>query len=596
VGFARKTLNQPLAGLFLSVLVIVAVGLAFSLPVALWGFRPGDPMHLLWARHFSDQLWAGDLYPRWLMDMNSGLGSPTFFFYGCVPYYVTSVFQALVPYRDWGWPAVGLSTSLALVASGVAAHLWLREFADTRAALAGALVYMLLPYHLKVDYLERFAFAEFWAFVWIPLVLLYTHRYARGDRRALAPLAVSYALLVMTHPPSVLIFSAAPLAYAGFLAGPRGGVAACMRVGGALLLGALLGAIYLVPALTMQKEASLAEMQQGFGFYANNFLFTRARPFLPGMSENFVNYFMSVRAAMGVTTAVTAALVFGSLLVTILLTGAARGASARQTDPTRRRLGYFWGVVAAIGLILMTVPSKPVWDALPVLQKVQFPWRFNILLVCAGAALTTLVWCTLGDRVVRWRTGFRDVAKAVWVLVLGILTGLVALLAGQLFDTAKLVNWSRFAERTMPQVLLDRDYREYRPRSVSPAVFTPERVRYLGETLPRAAVIDGVGTVDVVSWRARHIVLEVDAATEVLVRIKQFYFAGWRARSSGSGAQFPVAASEQDSLVTVRLPPGRRTVELSLDATAPERAGRLVSPVSLLVLLGVAWWSRRRAS
>jgi uncharacterized membrane protein len=147
-----------------------------------------------------------------MMDMNSGMGSPTFFFYGSVPFYVTSLFQAVVPYRDYGWPAVGLSASLALVGSGLAAFVWLRDVAGRNGALAGALGYMLLPYHLEIDHLVRFAFAECWAFVWLPLVLACTHRCVQGDRRAVVPLAVSYALLVMTHPPSTLLFSAVPRA------------------------------------------------------------------------------------------------------------------------------------------------------------------------------------------------------------------------------------------------------------------------------------------------------------------------------------------------------------------------------------------------
>src|SRR5438045_8308759 len=57
------------------------IGVAASictLPAALFGFLHGDSMHLVWASHFSDQLLAGDLFPQWLMDMNSGLVSPTF--------------------------------------------------------------------------------------------------------------------------------------------------------------------------------------------------------------------------------------------------------------------------------------------------------------------------------------------------------------------------------------------------------------------------------------------------------------------------------------------------------------------------------------
>ena len=578
--------SAPVAG-------IVALGLAFSLPVALWGYRPGDPMHLIWARYFSAQLWSGDLYPRWLMDMNSGLGSPTFFYYGCVPYYISSVFEALVPYRDYGWPALGLSTSLALVASGLAAYFWLREGVPRSPAFVGAALYMLLPYHLKVDYLQRFAFAEFWAFVWLPLILLYTHRCIGGERRAIVPLAVSYALLAMTHAPSTLLFSPVPVVYAGFMSEPHKRWRGLARVVVGLFLGGLLASIYLIPALTMQGAASIGEMMQEFGFYANSFLFTHARPVLPRMSENFANYFMGVRAAIGVVTAFTGALVVGGLLAVLLLSrtsgNSVRDRAIAETYRRYRGVAQFWGALTVIAFLMMMPLSRPVWDALPLLQNVQFPWRINIVLVCAAAATISVASAALMEYLRRRRAGSEDTAWSTLALSVLVLAAPTALFAGQIFDTVQLIDWSRSAERTIPDSILYRDYREYRPRDVSSAVFTPENVRRLGETLPRAELREGTGSVRVVSWRPRHIVLAVSATSDARIRIKQFYFAGWSARSSDGAEVFPVSASEPESLVTIRVPPGQHTVDLSLDASVPERAGAALSALALLALVAVAW-------
>lgn len=41
--------------------------------------------HFNWSKYFSQQFWSGELYPRWLLGMNSGLGSPSFFFYPPIP-------------------------------------------------------------------------------------------------------------------------------------------------------------------------------------------------------------------------------------------------------------------------------------------------------------------------------------------------------------------------------------------------------------------------------------------------------------------------------------------------------------------------------
>src|SRR6476659_2050022 len=44
---------------------------------------------------FVTQLWQGDLYPRWCMDANAGLGAPVFIFYYPLAYYITSLFYPL---------------------------------------------------------------------------------------------------------------------------------------------------------------------------------------------------------------------------------------------------------------------------------------------------------------------------------------------------------------------------------------------------------------------------------------------------------------------------------------------------------------------
>jgi hypothetical protein len=151
-------------------ITILMVGLAVSVPIVLWGFCLGEPIHLIWARHFAEQLWSGELYPRWLMDMNSGLGSPTFFFYGSIPFYVSSLLQTVVSQGDLGWPAIGLSASLALVASAFAAFAWLRQVVEETALWPAPWPTCSCRITWN-DHLVRFAFAECWALVWLPWCL-----------------------------------------------------------------------------------------------------------------------------------------------------------------------------------------------------------------------------------------------------------------------------------------------------------------------------------------------------------------------------------------------------------------------------------------
>src|SRR6185437_12964608 len=73
------------------ILFVVASSIVFALPMLYYGpLIDGHDTHdhLNYVKYFSEQFWAGNLYPRWLMGMNHGLGSPTFFVFPPLPAYV----------------------------------------------------------------------------------------------------------------------------------------------------------------------------------------------------------------------------------------------------------------------------------------------------------------------------------------------------------------------------------------------------------------------------------------------------------------------------------------------------------------------------
>src|SRR5713226_4500911 len=76
------------------ILVIIAVGIVLTLPAVVYGlpfFGDDSAVHTLWYSNFSQQLWAGEWYPRWLQGMNGGLGSPALFYYPPASYFLTSM-------------------------------------------------------------------------------------------------------------------------------------------------------------------------------------------------------------------------------------------------------------------------------------------------------------------------------------------------------------------------------------------------------------------------------------------------------------------------------------------------------------------------
>ena len=76
--------------------VLAAVTLA-CWPLLTHGPQTGDSLYLNlpWFHFFADEVLAGTPYPRWLMGMSAGAGSPVFFFYGAIPFYFTTLATAL---------------------------------------------------------------------------------------------------------------------------------------------------------------------------------------------------------------------------------------------------------------------------------------------------------------------------------------------------------------------------------------------------------------------------------------------------------------------------------------------------------------------
>ena len=102
--------------------LIVVIGIIFSLPVIIIGLslQTHDAFfHTQWYATFSQQLFNGELYPRWMMDVNGGLGSPAYFFYPPMMSYTASLFAFLKPIDPYGLYQLALAASFMIVVSGL---------------------------------------------------------------------------------------------------------------------------------------------------------------------------------------------------------------------------------------------------------------------------------------------------------------------------------------------------------------------------------------------------------------------------------------------------------------------------------------------
>jgi hypothetical protein len=573
------------------ILVIAAAGLVFTIPAIIYGIPffsdDGVSHHALWYIQFSTQLWAGDFYPRWLMGMNAGLGSPVFYYYPPAPFFLTSLLKPFFRGDLHGWHQLGLSASLALIGSGFCAFCWLKDLTDRRAALLGAVLYMATPYHLAADLYIRGAFAEYWAFVWMPLILFFTHKVVNSNKLSVVGLAISYALLLMTHLPTTLIFSPIPVCYAFYFAGKG----QRLKVTGAVLTGLTLGvglsAVFLWPAMITQDFVFLDRMTTGYFSYRNWLQFS--------------NFFLWKEEKLPL------------LLLTLDLAAIASfGFVIARIHPLQftRKVGLFWLVVSMTSILMMTDLSRPIWLIVPVVQKIQFPWRFNALLSLATTALLASSFYSF-----RWSSS--GSMGLVW-------TAVILLVASWLPATAWAIS-KAYPFHNPPQeeinyknkeIAQEREVPEYYPRwNTTMAEVDWETSRYenvwdesmaknfesllqrVGRSegsLSKFRIVEGMGQVSINSWTHRQIDLHVETLTGMKINISQFYYPNWTAQLIGQSSNLTVEPSQPDGLISLSIPQGSHDVVLQLKRSRAEITGQVISLVSLVITLSYLGVNRRK--
>lgn len=545
-------LRRPALTLALAAVLLLA-------PSLILGTLQSDsaPQNLTWGAQFSEQFRAGVLYPRWMPESFDGLGSPAFYFYPPLAFWIDALLSVVTHRVLSVSHRLSIAALLLLWGSGLAMYAWLRALVNGRIALIGALGYMAAPYHL-VDYYIRGAYAEFAAYAALPLLALGIRRVADGNRNAIALLAAAYAALILAHLPTALLASVTVVAFYGLFCAWRTADRVPVRfllrcaLAGALGLG--LAAIYLVPALSLQGAIS-----------ADQF-------WLPAYRVS--TWFLLV-LPKGLIRPASIMLIIDSIAAACALSavGVIAGLLGRKTGAGQRDEAGFWAALGLLGLLLMSGLVPWFWDVVPLVSKVQFPWRLlSVVEFATLTALCLLPWATL-----------RRPAKLV------LAAALIALFPGVGEMTSSL--WARIELALNDETTRPQDVREYLPAHYPQGV--DKGTGDLGLTpLEKSPLVACTPAARVCRAEQRPfgaLTLEVDSETPTAVSLRRFSFPAWRLEPD-----LAIVATDPLRLVSFTAPAGRTSVRLVRRTMAEEKIGWAVSGLSLALLL--VWLAAARRS
>jgi hypothetical protein len=308
----------------------------------------------------------GVLFPRWTAWTNHGFGEPRFIFYPPLSWIFGAALTLFLP--DAAVPIVFII--LVQTLAGLTAFAFLRRLVSRRAALLGAIFYVINPNTLLLTYI-RSDFAEQLACALLPLLFLATLRICNlledSPRRASSVefFAVSFAGIWLCNAPAAVIASYSVCFLIAWAAIAQRSRPVVWRSLTGLLLGFSLAAFYIIPAAYEQRWVSIGQALSSGLLPSQNFLFTT----IDDVEHTWFNWIASICTL--------------SLILLVAITAlASRHFSADASKTRRASLALLFLGAAATFLTMHW--SAPLWNLLPKLRFVQFPWRWiSVLAVLA---------------------------------------------------------------------------------------------------------------------------------------------------------------------------------------------------------------------
>jgi hypothetical protein len=582
--------------------------------------------HLEYLRSFDTQFRAGEFYPRWMSALNYGAGSPIFFVQYPFPFFAS---EGLLRVFHLGQGPEGYSRALGLfmfgsaLLSGIFTWLWCRTFVDEVPAMLASFAALTIPYLYSFDLYWRADVGEFSAYAWTPLALYWIHRLDSRRWRAVAGLAVTFAVIVMSHLFTAVFLSPFLFAYAMWRAPEGKRIFAGARAAVGLALGLTVAAVYVAPVYVHRGFFDIGGLirLRDDNFYYRHQLFAFGRNLFPTMRMRWmlldVVAVVSAVAACSLVavrfkrmnSALSKSLTLAAVLL-VLITCAAPffyyvGFVPHPDDASlpvvdlrsrlfivafitfeialfsfvfldgwKRRIATCLFAASTLCYFLMTRWSSFFWDNAKVLWSIQFPWRLiGVLSVCTVGLLASLIqeaWQLPRDS----KRKFVVAGACFWVLFAGASAFSIGIAKKFVHSNAVVI----------PREL-DTAYATYAKTSNLPS---EEELGPKDGLSSGAVVSQGTGAAQLQTISARHLRLTVDCATACGVTVRQIYYPFWQARED-SGAAVNLEPSHRAGLMQLSMDPGVHQVDLTLPREKAETYGVWLSVCGFIVVVLMAF-------
>ncbi len=524
------------------------------------------------AVEFYRGLQEGRLFPGWAPDLSRGYGQPFFLFNPPVVYYLAALFHALGTSLV---VALNLACLALLLLAGLGMYFFARDLFGQPGGMVAGAAYVMAPYTL-VNLYVRYALADFAAMAWIPWACWGLLRWSfpgqsgpmprrYGEARYLLLGAGAVALLMLSSNPVALLTVPMLAAYVVFLAVRARRWRTLARGAMVLALGLGLAAFFWLPALLERHWVRVANLLGGYLNYRNHFVYLHQLLYSPW------GYGLSLP---GMPDGMSFGLGLAHLL--LLLSGIVVSRVLRaQLREKGEGWAHFWFFVwiLLLAVFLCTDNSIALWNALPLLQYLEFPWRALVLAAFATALVAGLPVLAMPEVRRRW---------LVWaVLGLLLITGMPRAYPEKYYDIAD--------DDYAPQVIAAQGIEVTTTGEYEPA-WAGERPP---EPAPESRLLLVAGEVRILESRVQGMEYEwlIEANGPAQLRIATHYWPAWRL--TVDGAPRPLTVQNSYGLMDLVLEGGMHRVRVTFGLTPWRGVGLGISLAAAVLLVGAAAWSWR---
>lgn len=500
----------------------------------------------------------GQIPCRWVPDMGYGYGYPLFNYYPPFPYYVAEIFHL------FGFSFINSIKTmfiLGLVFSGIFAYFLGKELWGKYGGLVVAAFYIFAPYH-AVDVYVRGALNEFWGLVFFPAVFWAAYKVIKEEKKIfVAILAFFFSLLLLSHNLMAFFITPALVAWGIFLiwylAKPSKLIWRLVAGG---VWGIGLAAFFSLPVVFERKFVHIETMFIGYFNYLAHFATVKQLFF-----SRFWGYGPSVWGPED-----GMAFPIGQLHWVIATASLVIFTFLWLKKKIVNRNYFLFSIFYFLFLgyaFLAHQRSTPIWQALPILTSMQFPWRFVGLASFFAVILSGSIFILIKN------------SKKAFILCLIMIFAVIAFNLS-FFHPEKILRMTDeeklFSAKGWHKLQTDAIF-DYLPIYAEkppgkPAPKEPWFVRGEGGEIKNFRK----GT----NWQK----FEAEVISESIIMLPVYDFPDWQVLVNGE----PIEISHENELglITFRLGTGSYQIEARLKNTPVRQTANLISLISWLGMIG----------